>query len=332
MSAAPDVPSALSGAAARTTVTAAVAAGLGVLAWWLLRLGAHDATLVRWECFAGTCATDDFAGAAPVLGGMALLATAAVAWPVTRRATPGLAAVLGSGALLAGWSAAVSDGLSTDQAVRRPVLVAALVLALGLVAALWGGIRTLQDAGGLARLRGRTGTWARVRDYESAPGPVVGATVHFDDARGVRHAVRTRVPRAAFTHPPRAYYDPERPDDPQRLVVVVPSPPLTAAGRRAREQAVRALLPLPDDDLAGGGTAGAGREGPGRGGTGGAPGGGSGRAGAAWPGGGASSAGGGGPRGAGSVVDALERLQALRASGALSEEEYAAAKARVLAG
>jgi hypothetical protein len=32
------------------------------------------------------------------------------------------------------------------------------------------------------------------------------------------------------------------------------------------------------------------------------------------------------------VVDALERLQALRDSGALSEEEYAAAKARVLAG
>ncbi|MCG7286622.1 SHOCT domain-containing protein [Cellulomonas sp. ACRRI] len=321
MSAAPDVPSALSGSAARTAVTAAVAAGLGVLAWWLLRLGAHDATLVRWECFAGTCATDDFAGAAPVLGGIALLATAAVAWPVARRATPGLAAVLGSGALLTGWSAAVSDGLTTDQAVRRPVLIAALVLALGLVAALWGGVRTLRDAGGLLRLRGRTGTWARVQDYESVPGPVVGATVHFDDARGVRHAVRTRVPRAAFAHPPRAYYDPERPDDPQRLAVVVPPPPLTAAARRARERAVRGLLPLPDDDLAGGDAAGAAR--------------GPDRAGAGEPGrraSGAAAAGGARPSGGASVVDALERLQALRATGALSEEEYVAAKARVLGG
>lgn len=330
MSAAPEVPSALSGAAARTAVAGVVAAGLGAVAWWLLRLGAHDATLVRWECFAGTCATDDFAGAAPVLGGMVLLATAAVAWPVTRRATPGLAAVLGSGALLTGWSAAVSDGLTTDQAVRRPMLIAALVLALGLVAALWGGVRTLRDAGGLLRLRGRTGTWARVRDYESVPGPVVGATVHFDDARGVRHAVRTRVPRAAFTHPPRAYYDPERPDDPQRLAVVVPPPPLTAAARRAREQAVRALLPLPGDDLPGGDAAGATRGGPGGAGAG-EPGG----AGAGEPGGwasGAASAGGARPAGSVPVVDALERLQALRATGALSEEEYAAAKARVLAG
>lgn len=318
MTASPDAPSVLSRSRARTAGTALAAVALGAVAWWLLRLGAHDATLVRWECFAGTCATDDFAGAAPVLGGLVLLAAAAVAAPLARRATPGLAVVLGSGALLAGWSAAVTDGLTTEQAVRRPVLVAALVLALGLVAALWGGVRVLRGAGLLARLGGRTGTWARVQDYESGTGPVVGATVHFADAGGVRHAVRARVPREAFQHPPRAYYDPARPDDGERLVVVVPSPPLTAAARRAREQAVRVLLPLPEDDLPGGGPAR-----PGRTGSGGAPG--AGRAGS-----GASSPAGG--RGAGSVVDALERLQALRATGALSEEEYAAAKARVLAG
>ena len=324
MTAPPDPTSVLSRSAARTVGTALAAVALGGLAWWLLRLGAHDATLVRWECFAGTCATDDFAGAAPVLGGMVLLASAAAAAPLTRRATPGLAVVLGSGALLAGWSAAVTDGLTTEQAVRRWVLIAALVLALGLVAALWGGLRVLRGTGVLARLGGRRGTWARVRDYESGTGPVVGATVHFDDARGVRHAVRTRVPRDAFRHPARVYYDPERPDDAGRLVVVVPSPPLTAGGRRAHEEAVRILVPLPEDDLPGGG--------PGSGawaGSAGAPGGwgrgGAGRgAAAAYAG-----ADGGGP---GPVVDALERLQALRASGALSEGEYAAAKAHVLGG
>jgi hypothetical protein len=313
----PDPASVLSRSVARSVGTALAAVALGAVAWWLLRLGAHDATLVRWECFAGTCATDDFAGAAPVLGGMALLATAAAAAPLTRRATPGLAVVLGAGALLAGWSAAVADGLTTEQAVRRPVLVAALVLALGVVAALWGGVRVLQGTGLPARLGGRTGAWARVRDYESGTGPVVGATVHFDDARGVRHAVRTRVPRDAFRHPARVYYDAERPDDAQRQVVVVPSPPLTAAGRRAHEEAVRVLVPLPEDDLPGGGP-GRGRAGS-AGASGGAPG---------HPGADAGTAG----RGAGSVVDALERLQALRASGALSEAEYAAAKARVLAG
>ena len=315
MTPAPDPTSVLSRSAARTAGTALAAVALGVVAWWLLRLGAHDATLVRWECFAGTCATDDFAGAAPVLGGLALVAAAASAAPVTRRATPGLAVVLGSGALLAGWSAAVTDGLTTDQAVRRQVLIAALVLALGVVAALWGGVRVLRGTGLLARLGGRRGTWARVVEYESGTGPVVGATVHFDDARGVRHAVRTRVPREAFRHPSRAYYDPERPDDAQRLVVVVPSPPLTAGGRQAHERAVRALVPLPQDDLPGGGPAGPGRSGSAR-----APG--DGR-----PGTGAPSA--AGPE---TVVEALERLQALRASGALSEEEFAAAKARVLAG
>ncbi|GIG37279.1 SHOCT domain-containing protein [Cellulomonas pakistanensis] len=305
----PDPTSVLSASVSRRAAAVLLAVGLGALAWWLLRLGAHDATLVRWECFAGTCATDDFAGAAPVLGVLALVATAAAVRPLAHRATPGLVVALGAGALLSGWSGAVAERLNTEDALRRWMLLASAVLVLGLVAALWGGWRTVRDAGWTARLRGRTGTWARVRDYEDVGGPVCRATVHFDDARGVRHAVRTTVPRSAFKHVPRAYYDPERPDDPERLVVVVPAPPLTAAARAAREQAVRVLLPLPDDDLPGGsGPRAAGRAAP------------SGeRSGARPP--------AARPR---SVVDELERLHALRAAGALDEQEYAAAKARVL--
>lgn len=310
MTTAPDPASALSTSVARRAVTVLGAVGLGALAWWLLRLGAHDATLVRWECFAGTCATDDFAGAAPVLGALALVATAAAVRPLAHRATAGLVVALGAGALLSGWSGAVAERLNTQEALRPWVLVASVALALGLVSAVWGGWRAVRDAGGTARLRGRTGTWARVRDYEDVGGRVCRATVHFDDARGVRHAVRTEVPRSAFAHVPRAYYDPERPDDPQRLVVVVPAPPLTAAARAAREQAVRVLLPLPDDDLPGGsGPRAGGRPAPGE-----RP--------SARP----------AQARTRSVVDELERLHALRAAGALDEQEYAAAKARVLGG
>ncbi|RMI13343.1 SHOCT domain-containing protein [Cellulomonas triticagri] len=129
--------------------------------------------------------------------------------------------------------------------------------------------------------------------------------MHFADASGTRHAVRTVVPQDAFKHAPVAYYDPERPDDPARLRVVVPAQPLMAAVRTEREAAVRRLLPLPDDDLV---------STPPR-----TP-----RT-ASRP--AASERAGADP----SVVDALERLRDLHTTGALTDDEYAAAKSRLLA-
>lgn len=304
---APSVPPVVPGGVPRALVRLLVGAGLAAVAWWLLHLGAHDATLVRWECAAATCATDDFAGAAYPLGGMVLVAAGALLLPLLRDATGGVVLTVAASALLAGWTGAVDEGLNTSEAVRWPLRVTTAVLAVGVVGIVVGTVRASRRSGLLARASGLTGTWARVRDYENIDGTRCRATVHFDDARGVRHAVRTEVPRDAFQHPPRAYYDPLRPDDPDRLRVLVPSPPLTASARTAREQAVRVLLPLPGDDLPGGTRRSAPTDGPAR-----------------------ANAAGSAPRTATSVVDALERLHALHAAGALTDEEYAAAKAGVL--
>ncbi|MBU5421839.1 SHOCT domain-containing protein [Cellulomonas hominis] len=294
-------PPTLPGTRRRTLVHLLLVAGLGALAWWLLRLGAHDATLVRWECAAGTCATDDFAGAGYPLGGMVLAGTGAALYNLARGATPGLVVALGAGALRSGWTGAVADGLNTPEAVRWRVLVVTVLLVAGLLWAVVGGLRSARRSGLTARVAGLTGTWARVRDYEDVGGTRCRATVHFADAAGVRHAVRTEVPREAFKQTPRAYYDPLRPDDPERLRVVVPALPPTAAGRRAREAAVRLALPLPDDDAPDGRPAGESASAPGP------------------------------DTGPGeSVVDELERLHALHAAGALTPQEYARAKSRVL--
>lgn len=301
------VPPVVPGGVPRALVRLVAGAGLAAVAWWVLRLGAHDATLVRWECAAGTCATNDFAGAAYPLGGMVLVAAGVVLLPLLQQATGGVVLTVAAGALLTGWTGAVDDGLSTSEALRWQVLVSTALLAVGVVGTVVGAVRAVRRSGLVARASGLTGTWARVRDYENVDGTRCRATVHFDDAGGVRHAVRTEVPRDAFKRPPRAYYDPLRPDDPDRLRVLVPSPPVTAAARTAREEAVRRLLPLPGDDLPGGtrGAPSAPEQGP--------------RATAA-P----------GVRTSTSVIDALERLHALHAAGALTSEEYAAAKAQVL--
>lgn len=294
-------------------------AGLGVAAvgWWMLRLGAHDATLVRWECAAATCATDDFAGGAIPLGALVLAVAAALVLPLLREATTGVLLTVASSALLAGWTGAVADGLTSSDAVRWQIRVSAAVLVVGVVATVVGAVRVVRRSGVPARLSGRTGTWARVRDYENVDGTRCRATVHFDDARGVRHAVRTEVPRDAFRRPPRVYYDPLRPDDADRLRVVVPSAPLTASARQAREQAVRVLLPVPEDDWAGGTPPATAAEAPdpGR------------RAGGTTV---SSTSRSSSTRTSLSVVEALERLHALHVSGALTDEEYAAAKAGVV--
>ncbi|MEV0644013.1 hypothetical protein AB0I28_01995 [Phytomonospora sp. NPDC050363] len=70
---------------------------LAVLAaQWTLRLGAREAALVEWDCGGGRCGTNDFAGAAPVLGVLALVAGAYLLLPKSRRALAAPLVVIGT--------------------------------------------------------------------------------------------------------------------------------------------------------------------------------------------------------------------------------------------
>lgn len=74
----------------------------------LLHHGAREWNLVRWECAAASCASDDFASVTPGLGGGLLLLAALMSRRATRRASFGLALVVAAGALLWGWHDAVA--------------------------------------------------------------------------------------------------------------------------------------------------------------------------------------------------------------------------------
>ncbi|WP_169164329.1 SHOCT domain-containing protein [Cellulomonas taurus] len=215
------------------------------LGGWLLHLGARDASLVRWECAVSTCGTDDLAGAAPVLGILALVVAAGLLTRTLRTVAPPLLMLVGAGAALLGWRDAVDQGLVTAASVQSWQMVVGLVAAVALVVTVLTAIRELRRSSGYWVLLGRRGTWGRVTDYASDG----TATVHFDDADGNRYSVRTSVPRDAFKRAPRVYYDPVAPTDVGRLRVGLPGQPLTATARRDQFDAVRRLLPLPDDDL-----------------------------------------------------------------------------------
>lgn len=232
-------------AAGPSPAGALLGVAVAALGGWLLHLGARDASLVRWECAVSTCGTDDLAGAAPVLGILALVVAAGLLVRTLRTVAPPLLMLIGSGAALLGWRDAVDQGLVTADAVQTWQTVVGLVAAVTLVATVLATIRELRRSSGYWVLLGRRSTWGRVSDYASDG----TATVHFDDASGNRYSVRMPVPRDAFKRAPRVYYDPVAPTDLGRLRVGMPGQPLTATARRDQFDAVRRLLPLPGDDL-----------------------------------------------------------------------------------
>ncbi|MFD6179493.1 MULTISPECIES: SHOCT domain-containing protein [unclassified Isoptericola] len=117
--------------AVRSLVALAVAA----VAVAVLRWGAREWQLVTWDCGGGSCASDDVASLAPVLGIGLLVLAAALAWRATRAASVGLAAVTGAAGFLWGWHDAVAQHLAGTEDVRVGSAVAWTVLALGAVAA-----------------------------------------------------------------------------------------------------------------------------------------------------------------------------------------------------
>ncbi|MEL7974406.1 SHOCT domain-containing protein [Isoptericola sp. F-RaC21] len=104
----------------------------------LLHYGAREWNLVRWECAAASCASDDFAAGTPLLGGGMLLVAALMSRRATRRASFGLALVAGAGALLWGWHEAVAQHLATPEQVHLRVVLAWAAVGVGLVGAVVG--------------------------------------------------------------------------------------------------------------------------------------------------------------------------------------------------
>ncbi|GIG64505.1 hypothetical protein [Phytomonospora endophytica] len=85
---------------------------LFVAGQWILRLGAREASLVEWECYGGECSTNDFAGAAPVLGLFVMFAAAYAVLPPGRgHLMFGVGLFLSAGATLVGLEEAVGEGL-----------------------------------------------------------------------------------------------------------------------------------------------------------------------------------------------------------------------------
>lgn len=244
MSDQPAVPSALRTSTGLSLLFGTALGGAGA---WMLHLGTRDASLVEWECAVSTCGTNDFAGAAPMLGGVALILAAVVLTRVLRTAAGPLALLTGALAALLGWRAAVDQRLVTADSVRVWLVVAGSVAAVGAVLLAITGVRELRRSSGYWVLLGRSATWGRVTEYQNTEGRPT-ATVHFDDAAGNRHRVRTAVPRDVFRRPPRVYYDPVSPTDPGRLRIGLPGQPLTAQARQEQQRAIRELLPLPGDE------------------------------------------------------------------------------------
>jgi hypothetical protein len=161
-------------------------------------------------------------------------------------ATP-LAVLLSCSAIVGGWQCAISDELITLRKIGAWMFVLAAAGTVALVFTLVNAVRELRRSSFYRMLLGHCATWGRVTNGERLDKHGLQGTVHFDDVNGVRHSVRTLVPRDALKRPIRVYYDPARPDDVKTLRVGMPVQPMSAVKRDAIKSAVRAALPLPRD-------------------------------------------------------------------------------------
>lgn len=85
---------------------------LAVAAQWMLRLGAREGSLVEWDCYGGECSTNDFAGAAPVLGAFLMFGAAFTMLPAGRKHLMfGIGLFLSAGTTLVGLEEGVATGL-----------------------------------------------------------------------------------------------------------------------------------------------------------------------------------------------------------------------------
>ncbi|MEU7581060.1 hypothetical protein AB0B50_26055 [Streptomyces sp. NPDC041068] len=211
-----------------------------LMAWqvWLVwHTSTYDAASVRWSCDTEGCATDQFAGMAPIVGIASAVLLGFLSSRYLQRATAGAVVAFSALAAAVGWRDALSAGrvgraTVTDFHIvlpisRLPVADWLTILwtaaAAGLVAASWGAVVSVRRTAVLRRISRRyTTAEATLQGWRTVSRSRGEAVVVFEDHTGVRHEVPAVVDRIALDRPVLAVYDATRPGDPDRTRVAVP--------------------------------------------------------------------------------------------------------------
>ncbi len=197
----------------------------------------HEAATVEWTCDGtGTCASDQFAAGATLLGTGAAGLLGVLAARFLHRASGGVVVVLCAVACIVGWHDAIADGQvthdsQTDFHVIAPITALSVstwltvlwcAVGLGSLLAWWGAAISLRRTAALRRLSCRYDTAAAtLSGWDRLSGRYGQVTVAFHDARGTPHEVRAVTEQAALRRPVLAVYDRERPGDPRRTRVAI---------------------------------------------------------------------------------------------------------------
>ncbi|WP_217197702.1 hypothetical protein [Streptomyces buecherae] len=211
-----------------------------LLAWfvWVAwHAASHEAATVEWTCDgAGTCASDQFAAVATLLGAGAAALLGVLAARFLHRASGGVVVVFCAVACIVGWHDAIADGQVTHDSVTNfhvIVPITALSVAdwltalwcavgLGSLLAWWGAATSLRRTAALRRLSRRYDTAAAtLSGWDRLSGRYGQVTVAFQDAHGTPHEVRAVTEQVALRRTVLAVYDRERPSDPRRTRVAI---------------------------------------------------------------------------------------------------------------
>ncbi|GAA2310376.1 hypothetical protein GCM10009853_079810 [Glycomyces scopariae] len=265
-------------------------AALLAASWWLIETGVRVGHTVEWECWGGECSTDDWRSLLPVAGIICNVVLAIMLAGLARAFGFGLAALAGLLAALSGWSAAVTEDGLAAAEVATESRIVGALAGVAAVIALLGLLAELRVTGYGARLLGAQRVPARLTDYGAAEAPIGGISAETAAASGFGTA------SLRFTHNGRRHSVRVRVN--RKWI----DQPVFAVFRETRPENARVALPwirsgTPAAETSSSTTAAA-----------------------------SASA----RTGSGSIVSELERLAALRSAGHLTQEEFDAAKRRLL--
>ncbi|MQM27770.1 SHOCT domain-containing protein [Glycomyces albidus] len=168
-------------------------AALAAATWWLLETGVRVGHTVEWECWGGECSTDDARSLLPIAGIICNAALAVAMVKAARLLGWGLAAMVGPLAALSGWDAAVAAGLPPAEVATERGVVGA-ALVVAAVIALLGLLIELKTTGFGARLLGAQRVPAVLSDFRPADAPIG----RIDAENAAKHGFGTAA--LTFTH------------------------------------------------------------------------------------------------------------------------------------